>query len=255
MVAKLKAVGATDVVVWGESWFHADAHLRESVMVEAEKKGVEAVYVPPFDDPRIWDGASTMVQEVARQMPDGESPDAVICSVGGGGLFCGIMQGCEAVGWEGRTQVVAVETEGAQSLNDSLQAGELVTRKAITSVAKSLGALRVANKAFELAQRKNVSSVVLSDAEACLGCWRFVDDERFLVEPACGASVALAYQPERLKELVPGLNEHSKVVIIVCGGSRISIKDLEGYRARFGEAVKHLDMTSEVEVPSTHTVG
>ena len=254
MVAKLKAAGATDVVVWGDSWFHADAYLRESVMVEAEKKGEEAVYVPPFDDPRIWDGASTIVQELARQMPDGERPDAIICSVGGGGLFCGIMQGCEAVEWDGSTQVLAVETEGAESLNDSLKAAELVTRKSITSVAKSLGAIRVASKAFEYAQRKTVKSVVLSDAEACMGCWRFVDDERFLVEPACGAAVALAYQPERLRELVPGLREDSKMVILVCGGVRISIKELEAYRARFGEEVKHLETTNEAEVPSTHTV-
>ena len=254
MVAKLHAAGATGVVVFGDSWFHADAHLRESVMVEAEKKGEEAVYVPPFDDPKIWDGASTIVQELARQMPESEKPDAIVCSVGGGGLFCGVMQGCEAVGWDGRTQVLAVETEGAESLNDSLKAGELVTRQAITSVAKSLGAIRVANKAFECGQRKNVRSVVLSDAEACLGCWRFVDDERFLVEPACGAAVALAYQPERLKELVPGLKEDSKVVIIVCGGVRISIKELEAYRARFGAQVKHLEMTKEAEVPSSHSV-
>lgn len=254
MVAKLHAAGATDVVVFGDSWFHADAHLRESVMVEAEYKGEESVYVPPFDDPKIWDGASTIVQELARQMPEGEKPDAIVCSVGGGGLFCGVMQGCEAVGWDGRTQVLAAETEGAESLNDSLKAEELVTRKAITSVAKSLGAIRVANKAFEYAQRKNVRSVVLSDGEACLGCWRFVDDERFLVEPACGAAVALAYQPERLKELVPGLKEDSKVVIIVCGGVRISTKELEAYRARFGEQVKHLEMTNEAEVPSSHSV-
>jgi L-serine/L-threonine ammonia-lyase len=212
------------------------------------------VYVPPFDDPKIWDGASTLVQEIARQMPDGERPDAIICSVGGGGLFVGIMQGLAAVGWEGQTHVAAVETRGAESLNDSLNAGEVVTRKEITSVAKSLGAARVANRAFEFAQQKNVSSLVLSDAEACMGCWRFVDDERFLVEPACGASVALAYQPEKLREVIPGLNEESKVVIVVCGGSRISVKDLEEYRARFGGEVAHLDMTREEEVPSTHTV-
>ena len=253
IIAKLKAAGATDVLAIGDAWKEADEHLREVVMKDAERKGEEAVYVPPFDDPRVWDGHATIVQELARQMPDGERPDAIICSVGGGGLFIGVMQGCEAVGWEADTRVLAVETAGAESLNDSLMAGELVTMKKITSVAKSLGAARVANRAFELAQRKNVNSVVLSDAEACMGCWRFVDDERILVEPACGVSIALAYQPEKLKQLVPGLNENSKVVIVVCGGSRISIKELADYRARFGEEVKHLEMTTETEVPSTHT--
>jgi L-serine/L-threonine ammonia-lyase len=252
MVAKLKNAGCEDVIVHGESWMYSDTHMREVVMVEARKRGVEAVYVPPFDHPLIWEGASSIVSEVARQMPNGERPDAIICSVGGGGLFVGIKQGLEAVGW-GDTRVVAVETKGAESLNDSLVAGELVTRKKISSVALSLGAVRVANKAFELAQEKNVSSVVLSDAEACMACWRFVDDERLLVEPACGASVSLAYMPEKLREALPGLKEDSKVVIVVCGGSRISVKELESYRARFSEEVKHLEMTSDKEVASTFT--
>ena len=254
ILAKLRAAGVSEIVVHGRGILEADANMRSNVMKQAELRGDEAVYVPPFDDPRIWDGASTIVQELARQMPDGDRPDAIICSVGGGGLLIGLMQGCETVGWGSSTQIVAVETGGGESLFESLQAGEVVTKKSITTVAKSLGAARVANKAFELAQRKNVSPVVLSDAEACMGCWRFVDDERFLVEPACGASVALAYQPKRLQDLVPGLNEESKVVVIVCGGSRISMKDLEEYRAKYGEEVRHLEQSLDGGVASTHTV-
>lgn len=129
------------------------------------------------------------------------------------------MMGLEMVGWgDGRTRVVAVETMGAESLNDSLKAGEVVTREKVTSIAKSLGAARVAQRAFDLAQRENVRSVVVTDAEACEACWRFVDDERVLVEPACGASVALAYDSQRLREVLPGLGRDAKVVVVVCGG-------------------------------------
>jgi L-serine/L-threonine ammonia-lyase len=39
-----------------------------------------------------------MVTEVHQQL--GRQPDAIFCSVGGGGLIGGIMQGCKNVGWD-----------------------------------------------------------------------------------------------------------------------------------------------------------
>ena len=167
--------------------------MREVVMEEARQQGVQAVYLPPFDHPRVWEGHETLVEELRQQFPEGERPDAVVLSVGGGGLFIGVMQGLEKVGWgkESGTQVIAVETKGAESLNYSLQQGQLSTLPGITSLATSLGAVRVAPRAYELATQEHVESVVLSDAEACMGCWRFADSERILVEPSCGVSVAL----------------------------------------------------------------
>ena len=254
IVAKLKAAGASEVLSHGDSWAFADGYLREVVMPEAAKRGEEGVYVPPFDDKRIWEGASTMVEEMKGQMPEGAQPDAIVCSVGGGGLFCGIVEGCEKVGWDERTRVLAMETEGAESLNRSLMEGGVVTLDGVSSVAKSLGAVKVADQAFMYAQRDNVRSVVLSDAEACMGCWRFADDERFLVEPACGVSVALCYQPKKLRQIVQGLGPESTVVIVVCGGSRISLEDMAMYKEKYGAEAERKRLGSEnVDVASTHT--
>ena len=69
-------------------------------------------------------------------------PAAVILSVGGGGLLLGVLQGLASVGWCD-VPVVAMETEGAASLNASIAAGRLVTIPAITSIAKTLGAKTV----------------------------------------------------------------------------------------------------------------
>lgn len=65
-----------------------------------------------------------MVPEIKAQMPREEVPDAIVCSVGGGGLFSGIMQGVEGIGWQ--TKVLAVETVGADSLSQAVEKGELV---------------------------------------------------------------------------------------------------------------------------------
>jgi len=149
------------------------------------------------------------------------------------------MKGLDRAGWseEGEdhqppTQILAVETLGADSLAQSVRKGELVTLPAITSIAASLGAIRVAENAFKEAQRPNVTPVVLEDAEACAACWRFLDDERFLVEPACGVSVALAYDG-RLKTYLKGFRPDSKVVIVVCGGSKITLDSLNQYRQTY----------------------
>ncbi len=271
MIAKLRQAGAEDVIQRGASWQEANAYLTETVMEEARRKGEAAVYVPPFDAPEIWDGHAHISRELARQIrgvtrhypiaiastpphngnglngnglngdrhstANGEAVidkiDAVVCSVGGGGLFCGIMQGLDETGMSA-TRVVAVETIGADALTHSLAAGELVTLPTITSLATSLGARRVCEKAFDYARRETVSTAVLSDAEAIRACRRFADEEHILVELACGVCPAVCYNG-MLQKLVPGLTKESVVVIVVCGGSNISFDIMEKY------AASHLD--------------
>ena len=237
MIAKIRTAGAARVIQYGGSWAEADHFLREEVLVNDPY----GVYVPPFDHDDVRSGTSTIVEELE------EKPDAIICSVGGGGLFSGIQLGLEARGWSD-VSVLAMETEGAESLAMSLKEGELVTLPAITSIATSLGAKRVAQKTYNLGQRRNVRSVVLSDAEAAMGCWRLADDERLVVEPACGVSVAVCYDG-RLKQLLPKLTNESKVVVIVCGGSDITLEMLMGYRKKYADVERMT--TNDRDVPST----
>lgn len=242
MIGKLRDAGATEVIQQGASWQEADEYLRETLMAEAAAKGECPVYVPPFDAPEIWQGNSDVTREIVKQLPeamkhypvataDGKTPsvDAVVCSVGGGGLFCGIMQGVEELGLA--TKVIAVETHGADSLSQAVAKKELITLPAITSLATSLGARRVAKRAFEYGLQDNVSTVVVSDADAIRACKRFADEEHYLVEMACGVCPAICYNGQ-LKELVPGLNENSVVVLVVCGGSNMSFDIMEEYMAK-----------------------
>ena len=244
MITKIRTAGATAVIQRGATWVEADTYLREEILA----KDPYGVYVPPFDHQDVWAGAETIVDEIELQIQGG-IPDAVVCSVGGGGLFCGVMMGLEKK-WGDDVDVLALETKGAESLAKSLEKRKLVTLPGITSIATSLGAVRVATKAFELGQKRNVRSVVLDDAEAAMGCWRLADDERLLVEPACGVSVAVCYDG-RLKALLPRLTTASKVVIVVCGGSDVTLERLVEYRARYGYAERWT--TTDEAVPSTLT--
>ncbi|KAF9700389.1 hypothetical protein EKO04_001679 [Ascochyta lentis] len=217
MMQKIRDAGAAEVIQQGASWYEADAYLRDTVVLDAQRRGEKPVYVPPFDAREIWEGNSTLVGEVIEDL--GQAPHVLVCSVGGGGLFSGIVMGREEK-CKGTT-VLAVETEGADSLALSLREGKLSTLPAITSIATSLGARTVAKQAYEYAKSEGVKSVVLTDREAMEGCVRFADDERIMVETACGVSLALCYGG-RLKEALPKLTDESKVVIVVCGGSNIT---------------------------------
>ena len=71
--------------------------------------------------------------------------------------------------------VVAVETTGAGSFHASHVAGQLVGIPEITSIAKSLGAKKISQLTFDLAQQHSglVNSVLVSDAQAANATWRF----------------------------------------------------------------------------------
>ncbi|KAK8853045.1 hypothetical protein IAR55_003746 [Kwoniella newhampshirensis] len=233
MISKIREAGATDVIQIGQTWFEADQHLRNDVL----PNDPNGVYVPPFDHPDIWKGAESLVEEIEDQMDaqeDGDKADGIVCSVGGGGLLIGICQGLES-GQQTRsskqTQVIAVETLGADSLDQSVKAGSLLTLPGITSLATSLGCVRVATTAFEYGQKPHVHTCTVSDREAVHACMKFADDERILVEPACGATIAMVYTG-RLKEVLD-YDEESKVVLVVCGGSNISLEMLNGYKEMF----------------------
>ena len=215
-----KAIGAlgAEVVVWGESWKDSN-----ELALSMAKEDCTAKYIHAFDDPVMWDGHATLVDEAVRQGP---RPDAVILSVGGGGLLCGVASGMDRNGW-GDIPILACETEGAASFNAALRAGRIVELEGITSVATSLGARAVAARTLDVAKERPVVSYVGTDASAVLACSRFLDDHRTLVEPACGISLSALYENSSL------LGNARTVLVVVCGGIGISAAKLRALEARF----------------------
>lgn len=71
-----------------------------------------------------------MVEEIQDQL-HGLTPDLVVLSVGGGGLMNGVLEGLYRVGWV-NVPVLAMETQGADSLNACVQTGEWVTLDSIS---------------------------------------------------------------------------------------------------------------------------
>ena len=206
-----------EVVVHGVSWQEANTLALSMV-------GASDAFLHPFDDPLLWQGHASLVDEVARA---GLKPGAVVLSVGGGGLLCGVAEGLRRNGWSD-VPILAVETAGADSFARSLETGERVELPAITSIATSLGARQVCAEALAWSQRHPIRSLVVSDPAAVAACLRFLDDHRVLVEPACGAALAAVY--DKALELEP----FESVLIVVCGGATATIEQLRRWADQTG---------------------
>jgi L-serine/L-threonine ammonia-lyase len=208
----LLALEKAEVIVHGKSWFEAN-ELARSLLTP------EDAFLHPFDDPLLWEGHASMIDEV---LADGVVPDAVILSVGGGGLIAGVDEGLRRNGLT-HVPILAVETEGMASYKASLDAGHLVELPAVSGVATSLGARQVCSRAFELSKERPIHPLLVTDQQAVDACLAFLDDHRTLVEPACGASLAVVYGN------TIDLKSFQNVLIIVCGGSTATVGSLKGY--------------------------
>ena len=203
--ARIRETGA-EVIVHGKVWDEANQRAMELA------QGADTEYVPAFNHPVLWQGHSTMVDEILEDCPQ---VDALVTSVGGGGLLAGLLTGlirhrrmdC---------RIVACETRGAASFAAAMAAGDPVRLPRIDTVATSLGASEVAAWPVRHILDFPHECVVLGDEEAIMGVVRYANDCRQLVEPACGVSLAIAYLDH------PAIAQAHDVVIVVCGGVSIT---------------------------------
>lgn len=223
-----------DVVVAGNHWNECDAKCRAFV---EENPGAE--YVPPYEHEEIFEGHSSLVEEVSVQLEelglDTRAPTAWVASVGGGGLISGVMRGLEKLGLESCARLVGVETRGCHSW--SLKMRQKAPRlEEIASAAKSLGALEVCEDSVRWRGLRDWRSVVVEDREAARGSIALVDHHRLLTELACGCAVRTVadcavdgievfgpggpIEAVDLKVLWEGVD---RVVVVVCGGNSVDL--------------------------------
>jgi L-serine/L-threonine ammonia-lyase len=215
VIKKIEIEGA-EVIPGGKEWDDADKAARKF----KKDKGKEAAYISPFKHHCIWEGHSTLVDEIVEDIG---KPDVIVLSVGGGGLLCGVIKGLEK-NEINDVPIVAVETELTASLAASLDAKEWKELEKTNGVATSLGARKVAKKAFDWSVKYKVKSLKVTDDQAKEACVRFYDEHEALVEAACGASLSVVYQRDAVFE------KAKRIVVIVCGGIVIDLETLQNWR-------------------------
>jgi len=183
-------------------------------------------YIHPFDDPLVIAGQGTIGLELLEDLP--EVTDVVI-SIGGGGLAGGVATVLKTL--RPSVRIWGVETEGAESMACALTAGRVVELKAVTSIARTLGAPSVSDITLALAQKYLEGVTVVTDKEAVEALFVLLDHAKVLAEPAASCTLAAATRLQSQFSL------ESHVALILCGGN-VAIDDLCACRDSFMPLVR-----------------
>ncbi len=197
--ARLAALGAHVVVagsVYAEALEASEARQRES----------GALMTHAYDQAEVVAGAGTLARELEAQ--GGAAPDAVLVSVGGGGLIAGV-----ASWFTERSRVIALEPELAPTLHRAREHGAPVDVSVSGIAADSLGARRIGQIAWAVTQQHVREALLLTD-ESIRAAQRFLWTEfKLAVEPAAALPLA-ALQTGAVR---PRAGE--RIALIVCGAN------------------------------------
>ncbi|MDY6775439.1 MAG: threonine ammonia-lyase [Halobacteria archaeon] len=202
-ISKVQATreyGAT-VVLSGVDYSEAYEKARE---IQRNDGGT---FVHPFDDPYIQAGQGTIGLEILEDLPD---VDTVIVSIGGGGLISGISTAVKARSPD--TRVIGVQAEGAASVPQSLEKGEIYEREGVSTIADGIATRSIAESTFEVIQENVDEVVTVSDDEIANAILLLLERDKTVVEGAGAATVAAA-----LSHKVEIGDE--KVVCVLSGGN------------------------------------
>ena len=187
------------ITITGNSYSEALAASRE----RAEQTGAVAIHA--YDDERVLAGQGTLGMEMEEQV---RGLDSVLIAVGGGGLIGGV-----AAWYQERVRVIGVEPERAPTLHRSLAAGQVIDVETGGVAADSLGARRVGDLMFPIAQKFVSQSLLVSDEqiiEAQRALWQ---QFRLIAEP--GGATALAALLSGVYKPHPG----ERVGVVLCGSN------------------------------------
>jgi threonine dehydratase len=176
-VARVRAYGA-DLVITGNTYADALAASLEW----AATTGARQVHA--FDHPHTMLGAGTLALELQQQAP---GVDAVLASVGGGGLLAGI-----AGAYAGTIQIIGAEPCTAPTLTHALRAGRPVDAPAGGIAADSLAPRQIGQATFAVLSAHGARTVLVTDDDIRQAQHLLWDTLRLIIEPGgCAALAAL----------------------------------------------------------------
>ena len=197
-VNRTKSYGA-DVVLYGDVYDEACAHAYEL----AEKEGY--TFVHPFDDLAVATGQGTIAMEIFKELP---TVDYILVPVGGGGLATGVSTLAKIL--NPNIKVIGVEPEGANCLQESIKAGEVLTLPSVSTIADGTAVKTPGTKIFNYLKNNLDDIITVPDEDLVVSFLDMVENHKMVVENSGLLTVAA------LKYLnVTG----KKIVSILSGGN------------------------------------
>lgn len=202
-VERIRSYGA-DLVVGGAAYAEALA------ASEAWAATSGALRVHAFDQRETLLGAGTIGLEIEEQV---SGIDTVFAAVGGGGLVGGI-----AAALAGRVRIVGVEPDGCPALHSAMKAGRPVDAPVGGIAADSLGARRVGELMFPIAQAHVAQVVLVGDDDIRAAQRQLWASYRIVAEPG-GAAAFAAVASGRY-----GARSGERIVVVVSGANTTAVQ-------------------------------
>ncbi len=197
-VNRTKSYGA-DVVLYGDVYDEACDHAYKL----AEENGY--TFIHPFDDPAVATGQGTIAMEIIKELP---LVDYILVPIGGGGLATGISTLAKML--NPKIKVIGVEPAGANCLQESIKAGEVLTLPSVNTIADGTAVKTPGKNIFPYLKENLDDIITVKDEDLVTAFLDMVENHKMVVENSGLLTVAA------LKDLgVTG----KKVVSVLSGGN------------------------------------
>ena len=190
-VNRTKGYGA-EVILKGDVYDEACEYAYQL----AEEKGY--TFIHPFDDLAVATGQGTIAMEIFKDLP---LVDIILVPIGGGGLATGVSTLAKLL--NPKIKVIGVEPAGANCMQESLKAGEIITLPGVNTIADGT-AVKTPGKNIFPYIKENVDEIItVPDEELVVSFLDIVENHKMVVENSGLLTVAaLRHLDVRNKRIV-----------------------------------------------------
>lgn len=197
-VNRTKGYGA-EVILKGDVYDEACEYAYQL----AEENGY--TFIHPFDDLTVATGQGTIAMEIFKELP---LVDIILVPIGGGRLATGVSTLAKLL--NPKIKVIGVEPAGANCMQESLRAGEVVTLPGVNTIADGT-AVKTPGKNIFPYIRDNIDEIVtVPDEELVVSFLDIVENHKMIVENSGLLTVAalrhLEVKNKRIVSILSGGN-------------------------------------------------
>jgi len=202
-VDQIRRLGADVVLVDGTDTIVAEEVARRYAVENA------VPYVSPYNDPMIVAGQGTIGKEI---LEDANGPiDAVVVSVGGGGLISGVATWIKE--YSPSTRIIGASARNDRAMAASIEAGTIVTPHFEPTFSDgTAGGIEADTITFAMCDTLVDEWLDVAEIDIALAVAAMVDDHHQLIEGAAGLAVAAA---TAYGATAPG----ARIVAVSCGAN------------------------------------
>ncbi|MDO4634212.1 MAG: threonine ammonia-lyase [Eubacteriales bacterium] len=197
-VNRTKSYGA-EVILHGDVYDEACEYAYQL----AEEHGY--TFIHPFDDLGVATGQGTIAMEIVKELP---LVDYILVPIGGGGLATGVSTLAKML--NPNIKVIGVEPAGANCMQESFKAGEVVTLPSVNTIADGTAVKTPGHQIFPYIQKYLDDIITISDDELIVAFLDMVENHKMVVENSGLLTIAALKHMDVKKK---------KIVSILSGGN------------------------------------